>query len=422
MKSSFLFISILLFHFLTFAQKNNVLTGTIYSSIDSLPIADVSIYLVDKIISKSDQNGYFNFSVKDNNSDSLFFKVIGFKTLVIAVKEMKQLKYNKFFLLPDTINLKEIEVKLDFYQIFKEALSNKSYYVNETYQSMAFVREIIKQDSNYVKLSEGVLLINNPPYKSSNYYQGCLLGLRKSANHSKTKFFDSKRDINSKIFNLNAFLKSNEIEGDSSKLKYYNFTLLGIDNYQNEAVYKIKLEKNKLGKKKLKDNKKEGIFFLTIHNPTIVYIEVYGGKREGRKNAFEYKRILGFAKTNNNKWYMDNTVRHLKRNIYSIQNKVFQYQEIIFEYKVNKIFNPSDVLPKCSQSYTSESLYNADFTYDPVFWNNYTKEYDYYPISKEVLKSLEQNTTLEEQYRKTHLHKTYFWHYDYSIQAKTPLI
>nr|WP_321451754.1 prolyl oligopeptidase family serine peptidase [uncultured Carboxylicivirga sp.] len=113
----------------------------------------------------SNSDGQFSFVYPYlKETDSLAFSAIGYNEVVMSVAKLQ--KCNKVLLEPSIYQLSEVEVrKNDPLEILHKAINRiPENYPQEFYQLKGFYRELIKEDSSYIKMSEAICKFQLTPY------------------------------------------------------------------------------------------------------------------------------------------------------------------------------------------------------------------------------------------------------------------
>ena len=145
------------------------LNGGVYNKRTNEPIPFVNIYIKNKNIGTiSNSNGIFIFKIPlENSNDSVFFSSIGYVTLAKKISDL-QASQNRILLNEISVKIKEVTVNyIDAKTILKRAIDKINVnYSNRPLMLNAFYRETIKQNRDYVGLSEAILHIFKASYRS----------------------------------------------------------------------------------------------------------------------------------------------------------------------------------------------------------------------------------------------------------------
>jgi CarboxypepD_reg-like domain len=164
---------------LKFVQLN----GRVYNKKTNEPIPFVNIYIKNKNIGTiSNNDGNFIFKVPlENADDSVYFSSIGYVTLAKRINGL-QVFQNLILLDEIFVKIKEVTVNyIDAKTIIKRAIDKISTnFSNRPLMLNAFYRETIKQNRDYVGLSEAILHIFKASYRSYGGDQVIIFKGRKS--------------------------------------------------------------------------------------------------------------------------------------------------------------------------------------------------------------------------------------------------
>ncbi len=217
-------------------------SGSVKDGHNNDPIAFASIYIKNKPIGTiSNQDGYFSLKVPTElSSDSVCFSFLGYKTKTVAASDL-QPEGNDIKLILTAIRLKEVTirfVKPD--ELIQKAIEK----IRDNYSSTAklatgFYRETIKQNNEYVALTEAVLKIYKAPYDSYLTDQATIYKARKSpfTKQMDTIFFKLQGGIYTSFMLDIAKNHSSFISGDN--FYQYDYKLEGTTSFQGHTLYII---------------------------------------------------------------------------------------------------------------------------------------------------------------------------------------
>lgn len=145
------------------------LSGKILELKKGDPVKYASISIFGKPIGTiSNQDGEFLLKVHPENiSDTVVISCMGYKQIILPAHQF--LDEDIFMMSPFSIKIKEVKVTAtDAHEILYNIRKNlaKNYSKNNKLMT-AFYRETVKQDNNYINVSEAVLEVLKAPYSST---------------------------------------------------------------------------------------------------------------------------------------------------------------------------------------------------------------------------------------------------------------
>jgi hypothetical protein len=216
------------------------LSGKVISCQDKKPIEFTSIYIRNRNIgTMSNIDGNFTIKVpKSSFTDSVYFSCIGYKPVHVMVGDFRP-DGNIITLEISNIQLKEVKVKpIDPKEILRKTLEGiRSNYSNHPLNLIAFYREVLRQDHQYVGLSEAVLNIYKASYNNfANDQVSIYKGRRTRFNKQMdTVLFKFQGGISTSLMLDIAKNPSNFITDEY--MVFYDFTLDEIVNVDGRYTY-----------------------------------------------------------------------------------------------------------------------------------------------------------------------------------------
>lgn len=216
------------------------LSGKVIGSLDKKPIEFTSIYIRNRNIgTMSNIDGNFIIKVpKGSFSDSVYFSCIGYKPLHVRVGDLHP-DNNVITLEISSIQLKEVTVKpIDPKEILRKTLEGiRRNYSNKPLSLIAFYREVLLQDHQYVGLSEAVLNIFKASYNNfANDQVSIYKGRRTKFNKQMdTVLFKFQGGISTSLMLDIAKNPSNFITDEY--MAFYDFTLDEVVNVDGRYTY-----------------------------------------------------------------------------------------------------------------------------------------------------------------------------------------
>ena len=171
------FLLLLFCSFPLFGSENDVsqaqsytLRGRILGSDTREPLANASVTVGNlNISSVTNQDGYFTLRVPASARNSrLIIRYLGYENMEIPVVTLIDKPNNHIMLIPSSIQLGALEVVSgDGTELMREALRKiPQNYATDPNMMVAFYRESIKKNANYISLVEAVLDVYKSSYRS----------------------------------------------------------------------------------------------------------------------------------------------------------------------------------------------------------------------------------------------------------------
>ncbi|MBN2519640.1 MAG: carboxypeptidase-like regulatory domain-containing protein [Bacteroidales bacterium] len=207
------------------------------------PIIFANVYIQGTSVGTvSNSDGEFIIKIPvDNLNDNLSISYIGYKNKVISINELNETG-NIFKLEKDPISIDEVIVrKEDPLKLLKSALLKvKENYTNTPSMLTTFYRETIKQNRNYVAVSEAILNIYKASYTSDfsddrvKIYKG-----RKSSDVKKMDTVIFKLQGGPRTSVLLDVIKNPASVLSPSYFDYYDYKFGGIVNNEGKQNYVV---------------------------------------------------------------------------------------------------------------------------------------------------------------------------------------
>lgn len=232
-------------------QKNDTTSYTVLSAkiVDEetkKPVVFATVYKTGSSIGTvSNSDGEFELKIPGKSTDgTLSITHLGYKNLEVSIKEIKS-KKTTITLAPHAIPIEEVVIKdIDPIALLMKALDKKrdNYSMNPEMQT-AFYRETLKQNRNYVAISEAVLDIYNSGYRQSfdfdrvKIYKG-----RKSKDVKKMDTVLVKFQGGPRTAMFLDVVKNPGVILDPEIFQYYSFSLAGIVSVNDRKNYVVSFE------------------------------------------------------------------------------------------------------------------------------------------------------------------------------------
>ena len=398
------------------AQDYTEIKGKVLSVTDSSEIIGAHIYIENTSIGTiTNSEGIYNIKVTSNvTNNQIKISSIGYKSALINIDLPKDSIQQIIYITPDIITLNEFIVyPTDIIkEIFKGALKKvKTHYLNTPVKLNVFYRELLKQDSDYVRLADAVM----------DVYQDNFYG--NDVNNRVVKLIESRvtddmlrnnlvyKESPARLINSIRPLKLTPIFFEEHTFK------MKTTNIDTSLVYAISFKpKNTLKKVSI-----EGTIYIRKYDLAIIRCDAkvpekylkYFPEREinikykGKKKRVKVNQIEEFFSTSffeyKGHWYIRNTSINKTYQLTSGQEGINIFinkdaQLVVYDLKVeNVITPPSKYHMKYDKPISPTKPYNKQF------WDSFNV-LDYTTLEKGIKKSLEQGRTLDKQFIKKEKH------------------
>lgn len=370
-------------------QQSFLLKGRVIASDTKDVLANASVTLEGGSISSiTNMDGYFRLIVPSSSANSnIIIRYLGYENLKVPVKDLIDKSDIDIVLLPSSISLNELYVVSgDGLDIVREAfrLVPKNY-SSDPNMMVAFYRETIKKNSNYISLVEAVLDIYKSSYAKYGDDQAKIYIGRKASDVSPrdTVIMKFQGGISTAL-NLD-MAKHPEIVF-SDNYEQYSFNIEGIININDKPHYVIKFEPHPY----ITDILYRGTMYIDVESKAISRVE-FNMNVEDRKDAsaifiikkpskmrvevLEARYVVNYIERNGN-WYFDysgtnvtfrvrwtNRLFGLIRTTYAIGAEMSvtdRYDSEINKFPRKERIRSSDVIAE-----------KVEHFQDPHFWGDY---------------------------------------------------
>lgn len=382
--------------FSLFGGENNVLQAQSYTlrgrvlggdTREPLPNASITVGNLN-ISSVTNQDGYFTLRIPASARNSrLIIRYLGYENMTIPIITLIDKPNNHIMLIPSSIQLGALEVVSgDGSELMREALRRIPHnYSTEPNMMVAFYRESIKKNVNYISLVEAVLDVYKSSYRSYENDQAKIYIGRKATDISPrdTVLLKFQGGISTAL--MLDVAKNPEIvfgeRGDE-----YIFNIERIININNKPHYVI----NFLPQEGIKEILFRGKVYLDAESLAIARIE-FNMNVEDRKDAsnifirrkpvkmkvdIEEARYVADFIENNGKWFFNYSSTKVKFRVrwtnrffglfatnYTIGSEMAitdRYQESVNKFPRNERIRSTDVIAE-----------KVEHFQDPEFWGEY---------------------------------------------------
>lgn len=385
---------LLLFSFRLFGDdvlqaQSYTLRGRVLASDTRDPLSNASVTVGNlNISSVTNQDGYFTLRVPASAKNSrLIIRYLGYENLEVPVVTLIDKPNNHIMLIPSFIELGPLEVVSgDGSELIREALSRiPQNYSTDPNMMVAFYRESIKKNANYISLVETVLDVYKSSYRSYESDQAKIYIGRKATDISPrdTVLLKFQGGISTALM-LDVAKNPEIVFGE--KGDEYIFTIERMISINNKPHYEI----NFLPKNGIKDILFRGKVYLDVESLAIVRIE-FNMNVEGRKDAsnifirrkpskmkvdVEEARYIADFIENNGKWFFNYSSTEVRFRVrwtnrffglfatnYTIGSEMAitdRYQESVNKFPRDERIRSTDVIAE-----------KVEHFQDPEFWGEY---------------------------------------------------
>jgi hypothetical protein len=360
------------------------LSGKILNRKDKSPVEFASIYIHNKNIGTlSNEDGNFTIKLpKESADDSVYFSRVGYKPLKIKTGDLLPNR-NIIFLDVNSIQLKEVMVKpIDLNNVLKRAIENiPRNYSRVPLMLIAFYRETIKQNNDYVGLSEAILNIYKASYNNYLNDQVSIYKARKNQFEKQmdTVVFKFQGGISTSLMLDIAKNPSNFITDEY--LDYYDFSLAEITTIDGRYTYVIAFDQKDYAPYPLY----KGKLYIDIDTYAIVRADFMISPKGLEKSADVLVKksprklkvkpvfssyIVNYTKQNNT-WYLN----YIREEVAFKVKKKYSFYSTTFQSKAEMVVTQTDSTNLQRIKLSKQVKYNDIFVeklgkYDPEFWGN----------------------------------------------------
>lgn len=360
------------------------LTGQIIDKKTKEPVEYASVYIKNNNTGTvSNEDGNFVLKLPPGTlDDSVYFSCIGYKTLPRKINDLNE--YNSIALEPHFFQLKEVRIQpIDPEDILKKAKEN----IPNNYSSIplmlsAFYRETIRQNNEYVALSEAILKIFKSPYDSPGNDQVVIYKGRKSRfpKQMDTVVFKFQGGIFTSLMLDIAKNPPNFLSDEY--MKYYDFKLEEAVRIQDRYVYVISFDQ----RPEIDLVLHKGRLYIDMETYAIVRADFAISPRGLdmaaemliRKSSRKFKVKPSFSAyvanytLQGNRWYLNYISEEVQ---FKVKKKLSLYNTT-FHLRAQMVITETDSVNiqrfKPSQQVRMKDIFVESLKeYDPAFWGSY---------------------------------------------------
>ena len=401
-------LTLLLPTFVCLSQEYMTIQGQVVDKDDKEPLSHATIGIKGRTVGTiTNSLGEFRFNLSGEYlNDTLYVSMLGYRNYEAIVKTIDTQRSVRFELVMEPILLNElsITVALAGNEIIKKAIKNfGKNYPMEPFILEGFYRKLQTVNDTAVSLLEAAISIYDKDYRASKYHHKAH---EKVAINEIRKSYDYIHENQPQLNYLNVlkdWLSHNEIRYRTGYLnpRKREFRRDSIVRYNNRMVYVISTPKLWKGK-----------IYVDTETFAILKLE-YQALFEGEflklrehkindsivsrinlvKSSIEFKEL-------NNVLYLSHYKRRIRyHEMNTTTGKLKKVTVLDNELVINNTIT-ENVQPLLNIMEESNlELQAGEYTYNPEFWKNYNiiKET---PLDKKLIKDLEKDVSLQEQFKK----------------------
>lgn len=355
----------------------------------------------------SNLSGEFDFHIPTELLNSkLLISMLGYETYVLSLVEVRARAILRFELTPSLRLLSEVVVadSLSGEEIFRLALARiEDNYPMQPVLMDGFYRDVKKVGDRYASLLEAAIIIYDKNYKAPRDYTKLrervgILELRKSFDYdeSLTTYFEQYNMLEDLLLENNIKYRS-----FSDEPAFYEHlqreTIIG---YNEEPLYLITLLTDDYDLKLFIDKESFGIYRMEFgYGDEKTPILKYKKSRKLENHVMRLDKVVDFELIDGI-FYLNYMRSNYKNHWYNTETQEYEITTELFqELMINKVTTENPQWIKSSEKMKRYGLKFQNVPFNEEFWDNYNviKET---PLDKLIQKDLEQETTLDQQFKK----------------------
>lgn len=390
----------------TFAQSTKIISGNVIDATSKESLPFVTVTLKKSLIGTvTNELGFFDLKYPDDiANDSVFVTLLGFQSVTIPLSSITDTI--SIALLKSDIELKEVVIRpLPPTYYIKQAIANlKQTNPKDPFQTQAYYREIITENSNFIVSNEAIIKTYYPSFQDTVKNQHQILLYRKGDDLKEVAFMKEQREkkiakkeakakkkgkilteeeskgIASNFGGPEAILRQADLSKsdneylDSTSFKHYEYNFAPSSSYDNKELMVINFK----SKGKVDHSHQVGKIYIDIASNAIVKVEesgdfviplalrpvlfLYGFSIDDPK----YETVTVFQSVNN-RWYPKNIQFNLSAELtkkHWFEDNEHSLFEVEGMFTVNKIkINGTAPIPK-------EKRFDAKKKIEPQVFND----------------------------------------------------
>jgi hypothetical protein len=362
-----------------------VLSGKVMDRSSREPLNYVSVSLADRPVGTiTNADGNFLLKIPAvNGDDTILISTVGYARLKKVAREFQ--KDEVIYLPPVSVKIKEIKVRAipagDIVANFRENIIHN--YSTGTQLLTGFYRETLKQDDDYINVSEAVLEILKAPYDALVRGDKVhLLKARRSPEVRPFQWVNFKLQGGPRTIIMLDVVKTLETFLDPEYAAYYHYSVQQVIWYKNHPVFVIRF-------RPLKNTEIpcfEGEMFIDRENYALLFarfsLDESGLELAGQ--SFIVKKPKGFRvkplfvnyqidfSEFEGKWHLHTAQASIAFRVRSRNDKVNSVFHSVSDLLVTDVDNTDQKRFPVKDLFTVNDIF-AEFAtdYDEAFWENY---------------------------------------------------
>jgi hypothetical protein len=362
-----------------------VLTGKVLDISNREPISQVSVSLLNRPVGTITNNDG-NFILKlpaENQNDTLLISCLGYAS---QKKVIRDFRYNEVITLhPVSIKIKEIKVRaVSAQEILNNFRKNiNSNYATENQLLTGFYREVLKQDDEFINVSEAVLEILKASYEQVTSDDKIrLLKARRSPEVRPFHWVNFKLQGGPHTITMLDVVKNLETFLDPEYELLYHYTVHQVIRYNNRPAFVVRF-------KPVKDIQIPcfvGEMVIDRENYALMYarfsLDEYGLEYTGQ--SFIIKKPKGFKvkplyadyqidfSEFNGKWHLHTAQASIAFRVRSRKDNVYSVFQSVSDLLITDVKNTDLKRFPVKDLFSANDIF-TEFTidYDESFWADY---------------------------------------------------
>lgn len=395
---------LIIFFPLSIEAQNITISGKVKDRETGEVLEFASVSLKDRSIGTlTNLLGEFDFHMPvENKNDILVISMIGYHNFEAPVWSLQENPNQIIFLDKSITVLKEVVVvdSLKGGDVLRIALSRiNQNFPKEPFMMDCFYRDTKKVAGNYISLLEAAAKVYDEDYaeprnKLKLRERVQLVEIRQSLGYQNkfTDFFDQDNLLEDLLLHNSIRYRQidvqdenlfSEIEKDDDS--YYNGHDVYVLNYVQGYKLTVYVDKTDFSIVHME-------YEIGPSNSIIDKKKNLVSKESGLKKIIDFRRFEGVM-------YLNYMVMTSKVNWYEAQTDKLNFETELFQQLlVNKVYKHTKERIASNQKMRSYGLQYQDLPYNKAFWDNYNVIKDS-PVDKEVVRDLEKQIPLEEQFK-----------------------
>ena len=360
--------------------------GKIADQKDNSPIPHATISILGKTIGTiSNTDGDFKLVIPEElQNDSLVFSCLGYSQKIVPLHEMSDEK-QIIHLTTNTIRLREIKITSIDPQLILDRILNgiqQNYSTDQVLMS-SFYREILRQDHQYINVSEAVMEIIKSPYTTNSSDDRIkIIRGRKSPDVHPAHSVDFKIQGGPYYITMLDVVKTMDTFLDPEFRNLYKYAVEYITEFRDRPTYVLKF--------KPREKVNYPCYFGTLYVDKETYALIHANfslSRSGlefarktliRKKPASYNvRPLNVDyqvsyRENDGKWYLSSAQSSIRFRVRSRKDKINSVFHSTSELLITDLSKSENLRIRRNDQFNPKAIFTETIgDYDEEFWGNY---------------------------------------------------